>query len=309
MRIEILGSAAGGGFPQWNCNCRNCHSLRAGNFSGKSRTQTQVAVSNDGRTWFLLNASPDLRIQIERTPALQPRSGVRDSPIAGVLLTSADLDQIAGLLSLRELQPFQIYCTPSLRQILREDNSAFGMLNRLPQQAGWTDISLGESFPLLNMAGDDSGICCEVFSLEKKYPVYVAPERAAALKPEEASLGVMLTAASGGRLAYMPAVPAINQCVLQLLETADLILFDGTFWSDDELIQVQGSGATAREMGHVPLSGSDGSLRALAGLKRPRKVFVHVNNTNPMLDESGDEYRQLGTAGWEVAEDGWRFNL
>ena len=123
------------------------------------------------------------------------------------------------------------------------------------------------------MAGEDSGICCEVFSLGNKYPVYVSPERAAALKPEEASLGVMLTAASGGRLAYMPAVPAITEQLLQLLETADLVLFDGTFWSDDELIQVQGSGATAREMGHVPISGADGSLRALAGLRRPAQSF------------------------------------
>lgn len=119
----------------------------------------------------------------------------------------------------------------------------------------------------------------------------------------------MLTAASGGRLAYMPAVPAIDEGLLQLLETADLILFDGTFWSDDELIRVQGSGAAAREMGHVPVSGAEGSLRALAGLRRPRKVFVHVNNTNPMLDESSPEYYELGAAGWEVAEDGWRFNL
>jgi pyrroloquinoline quinone biosynthesis protein B len=309
MRIEILGSAAGGGFPQWNCNCRNCHSLRTGEFSGKSRTQTQVAVSNDGRAWFLLNASPDLRMQIERTPALQPRSGVRDSPIAGVLLTSADIDQIAGLLSLRELQPFRIYCTPSLRRILREDNSVFGMLNRVPRQVCWTNIGLAESFPLLTMAGGESGICCEVFSLANKYPVYVSPEHTPALKPEEALLGVMLTASSGGRLAYMPAVPAINDRLLQLLETADLILLDGTFWSDDELIRVQGNGATAREMGHVPLSGADGSLQALAGLQRPRKVFVHVNNTNPMLDESSPEYRELGAAGWEVAEDGWRFNL
>ncbi len=184
-----------------------------------------------------------------------PALGVRDSPIAGVLLTSADLDQIAGLLSLRELQPFRIYCTPSLRRILREDNSAFGMLNRVPQQVCWTDISLGRSFPLLTMAGDESGICCEVFSLGNRYPVYVSPERTATLTPEEALLGVRLTAASGGRLAYMPAVPAIDERSLQLLETADLVLFDGTFWSDDELIRVQGSGATAREMGHVPVSG------------------------------------------------------
>ena len=309
MRIEILGSAAGGGFPQWNCNCRNCQSLRVGTFPGKSRTQTQVAVSNDGRSWFLLNASPDLRLQIERTPVLQPGKAVRDSPISGVLLTSADIDQVAGLLSLRELQPFRIYCTLSLRRILREYNSVFGMLNRVPQQACWTDIKLGESFPLLGVAGDDLGICCEVFSLGNKYPVYVSAERALGLTSEEAQLGVMLTASSGGRLAYMPAVPAITERLLQLLETTDVILFDGTFWSDDELIQVQGSGATAQEMGHVPVSGSDGSLRALADLRRPRKVFIHVNNTNPMLDESGAEYRELGAAGWEMAEDGWHFNL
>ncbi len=309
MRVEILGSAAGGGFPQWNCNCRNCQSLRAGTFPAKSRTQTQVAVNNDGRAWFLLNASPDLRLQIERTPALQPRGSVRDSPISGVLLTSADIDQIAGLLSLRELQPLRIYCTPSLRRILQEDNSVFGMLNRIPQQVCWTEIKLGESFPLLTIAGNDSGIGCEVFSLGNKYPVYVSAKRVATLKPEEALLGVMLTAASGGRLAYMPAVPAINEQLMRVLDSADLVLFDGTFWSNDELIRVQGSGATAREMGHVPISGVDGSLRKLAGLRRPRKVFVHVNNTNPMLDESSPEYREVVAAGWELAEDGWHFNL
>jgi len=309
MRVEILGSAAGGGFPQWNCNCRNCHSLRAGTFPAKSRTQTQVAVSDDGREWFLLNASPDLRLQIERIPALQPGGTVRDSPISGVLLTSADIDQIAGLLSLRELHPFRIYCTASLRRILQEDNSAFGMLNRVPQQVCWTDIKPGETFQLLTTTGNDSGIGCEAFSLGNKYPVYVSPKRVATLKPEEALLGVTLTASSGGRLAYMPAVPAISEQLVQVLESADLVLFDGTFWSDDELIRVQGGGATAREMGHVPISGVDGSLRKLAGLQRPRRVFLHVNNTNPMLDESSAEYGEVTAAGWEVAEDGWHFNL
>jgi pyrroloquinoline quinone biosynthesis protein B len=309
MRIEILGSAAGGGFPQWNCNCENCRCIRTGNFRGKSRTQTQVAVSDDGRTWFLLNASPDLRMQIERTPALQPSGAVRDSPITGVLITSADIDQIAGLLSLRELQPFRIYSTASLRHILREDNSVFGMLNRVPDQVCWTDVKMKVNFPLLTMDGSESGICCEVFSLEKKYPTYVSQERAATLNPEEASLAAMLTASSGRRIAYMPAVPAITEPLLRLLETADLVLFDGTFWSDDELIRLQGSGATARDMGHVPVSGNDGSLRALAGLQRPRKLFVHVNNTNPMLDESGAAYREVRAAGWEIAEDGWQLNL
>jgi pyrroloquinoline quinone biosynthesis protein B len=192
---------------------------------------------------------------------------------------------------------------------LREDNSVFGMLNRVPRQVCWLDSKVGEKFPLLTVEGNHSGICCEAFSLGNKYPMYVSPEFAATLDPEEAQLGVMLTASSGGRLAYLPAVPAINDQMLQLLETTDLVLFDGTFWSDDELIRVQGSGATAGEMGHVPVSGPEGSLRRLAGLRRPRKVFVHINNTNPMLDESGPEYRQLQAAGWEVAEDGWQFNL
>lgn len=309
MRVEILGSAAGGGFPQWNCNCRNCHLQRTGALRAKNRTQTQVAVSNDGHEWFLLNASPDLRLQIERTSVLHPRNGSRDSPIAGVLLTSADIDQIAGLLSLRELQPISIYCTPSLRRILREDNSVFGMLNRVPQQTRWIDVQTDQLFALSTLSGTNSGLCCKLFSLGSRYPVYVSTKRASTLKPEEASLGVMLTASSGGRLAYLPAVPTISEGLLQRLSTADMILFDGTFWSSDELIQVQGSGVTALEMGHVPTSGPKGSLRALSGLLGPRKVFVHVNNTNPMLDESSAEYCELRAAGWDLAEDGWQFNL
>ena len=309
MRIEILGSAAGGGFPQWNCNCRNCHAQRTGTFRGKARTQTQVAVSYSSDSWFLLNASPDLRLQIEATGVLHPRRGRRDSPIAGVLLTSADIDQIAGLLSLRELQPFRVYCTASLRRILQEDNSVFAMLNRVPIQISWTDIGIAENFPLLSVEGAESGLSCSVFSLGCRYPMYVSQQRAAGLKAEQALLGVMLESDSGGRLAYMPAVPAVDRSLIQRLESADLLLFDGTFWSDDELIQVQGSGATARDMGHVPVSGSDGILQRLAGLKRPRKIFVHVNNTNPMLDEAGPEYRAVREAGWEIAEDGWSLQL
>jgi pyrroloquinoline quinone biosynthesis protein B len=309
MHIKILGSAAGGGFPQWNCNCRHCESLRAGTFRGTSRSQTQVAISHDDRAWYLLNTSPDLRTQIEATPALHPRSSGRDSPIQGVLLTSGDVDQVAGLLSLRELQPFRIYCTPSIRRILQEDNSVFAMLNRVPNQVSWTEISSDGSFSLLTVAGHDSGFRCTAFSLGSRYPAYVSPERAASLKPEESLLGLIVASSSGKRFAYMPAVPAVDESLLQRLESADLLLFDGTFWSDDELIQVQGSGSTAREMGHVPVSGAEGSLRKLAGLRQPRKVFVHVNNTNPMLDDSGPQYREVRAAGWEVAEDGWHFDL
>ncbi|MGA8151624.1 MAG: pyrroloquinoline quinone biosynthesis protein PqqB [Terriglobales bacterium] len=309
MRIEILGSAAGGGFPQWNCNCQNCQSLRAGTFQGKPRTQTQVAVSDDGRSWLLLNASPDLRLQIEGSAFLHPRGGRRESPIASVLLTSADIDQIAGLLSLRELQPIRVYGSASIRSILQDDNSAFGMLNRVPKQVVWTEVSLERSTSLLTAEEGDLGIGCSVFSLGNRYPVYVSPQRAAALCPEEALLGVILQSSAGGRVAYMPAVPAIDDSLLRRLEDVDLLLFDGTFWSDDELIKVQGSGATAREMGHVPVSGAEGSLRRLAGLRHPRKVFLHVNNTNPMLDESGPQFREVRNAGWEVAEDGWSLRV
>jgi pyrroloquinoline quinone biosynthesis protein B len=309
VRIEILGSAAGGGFPQWNCNCRNCQSVRAGTFQGKTRTQTQIAVSDDGRSWLLLNASPDLRLQIEASTFLHPRDGRRDSPIATVLLTSADIDQIAGLLSLRELQPLRVYCSASLRRILQEDNSAFGMLNRVSKQVVWTEVGLGQHLPLLAVGDGELRIRCEVFSLGNRYPVYVSPQRVAGLRPEEALLGVILQASAGARVAYMPAVPAIDDSLLRRLQDVDLLLFDGTFWSDDELIQVQGSGATAKEMGHVPVSGTKGSLRRLAGLRRPRKVFVHVNNTNPMLDESGPQYAEVRAAGWEIAEDGWSLKV
>jgi pyrroloquinoline quinone biosynthesis protein B len=308
MQIKILGSAAGGGFPQWNCNCRNCVSSRAGTFKGKPRTQTQVTISEDNRIWYLLNASPDLRAQIEATPALHPRNtGRRDSPIGGVLLTSGDIDQIAGLLSLRELQPFRIYCTASIRRILQEDNSVFAMLNRVPEQVSWTDISCEGGFSLQAERG--AGINCSVLSLGNGFPAYVSRDRSLALKCEEALLGLIAESASGKRLAYMPAIPAVDDSLLKRIEEVDLLLFDGTFWSDDELIRVQGGGSTARGMGHIPVSGEDGSLRKLAGLRRPRKVFVHVNNTNPMLDESGREYREVRAAGWEVAEDGWSFEL
>ena len=308
MYIEILGSAAGGGFPQWNCNCANCHALRSGIFHGKPRTQTQLAISIDRRSWILLNASPDLRLQIESSSFLHPEDGLRNSPIAGVLLTSGDIDQIAGLLSLRELQPFRVYCTPSIRRILQEDNSAFAMLSRVPRQVSWTEIHPGQNFSLLDTTGNDSGICASVFSLGSRYPAYVSKQRAQQLCGEDALLGVILQA-SGQTLAYLPAVPAIDDALLHRLESADLLLFDGTFWSDDELIKVQGGGATAREMGHVPVSGADGSLRELASLDRPRKIFIHINNTNPMLDEARPEYREVRDAGWEIAEDGTGFEL
>jgi len=309
MQVKILGSAAGGAFPQWNCACANCRALRAGTFHGKPRTQTQAAITEDGLLWFLLGASPDLRTQIEATPELHPRDGVRQSPIAGVALANADLDHVFGLLLLRELQPLRIHATTSVRRILREDNSMFGMLHRIPDQAGWTDFEPGKEFSLCDAHGKDSGLRCRAWSLSAHYPSYVRAERQAQLSPGEASLGFFINSNSGSRFAYLPAVPEVDGALLAELDTCDVLLFDGTFWSNDELVRVKGGetiGQTAQQMGHVAV---EETLVRLAGLRRPRKIFLHINNTNPMLDEASPQYRQARDAGWEIAEDGWQFDL
>lgn len=306
MLVKILGSAAGGGFPQWNCACANCSSLRAGSFRGKARTQTQVAISADGRSWFLLGASPDLRAQIEATPELYPRAGLRQSPISGAVLLNADVDHVLGLLLLRELQPLCVYTTKSIRRILTEDNSLFGMLQRIPHQLGWSDFAAGTSFQLNDPAGEALQLRCRAMALDTHFPAYVAQSRREELCDGEASLGLLVESPSGQRLAHMPAVPQITNELLGKLDSADVLLFDGTFWRDDELIRIQGSGQTAQQMGHVAVSSS---LRQLAHLRLPRKIYIHINNTNPMLNEASPEYRQVREAGWEIAEDGWQFEL
>jgi pyrroloquinoline quinone biosynthesis protein B len=311
MLVKILGSAAGGGFPQWNCACANCSGLRAGTLRGKARTQAQVAISSDGRRWFLLGASPDLRAQIEANRELHPRreaggDGVRQSPIGGVVLANADVDHVLGLLLMRELQPLRVHATASVRRILTEDNSVFGMLQRVRDQVTWIDFVPGATFALRGAAGEDSGLRCRAYSLGEHYPAYVSAERRAELNASEASLGLIIESGSGKRLAYMPAVPRIDDVLLKELDGSDVLLFDGTFFSDDELIRIQGSGQTAQQMGHVPVVDS---LRLLAEVRRPRKIYVHINNTNPMLNEAGSEYQQVRAAGWEIAEDGWQFDL
>jgi pyrroloquinoline quinone biosynthesis protein B len=306
MKIKILGSAAGGGFPQWNCACANCAGVRARTFHGKPRTQTQVAISQDGRSWFLLGASPDLRAQIEATPELHPREGLRQSPIAGVLLANAEVDHVLGLLLLRELQPFRIYATFSVRRIIREYNSMFAMLERIPNQAAWTDFEPGKQFDLCDAHGNHSGLRCFAWSLGTHYPAYVTAEQRSESAPGEASLGFVVEGKSAARVAFMPAVPHFDDALLQQLDCCDVILLDGTFWSDDELMHVQAGSQTARQMGHIPVRDI---LTKLARVRRPRKIFLHINNTNPMLEEGSPEYRQARGAGWEVAEDGWQFDL
>jgi pyrroloquinoline quinone biosynthesis protein B len=324
MRIRILGSAAGGRFPQWNCGCGNCSAVRRSvgkdvgqnarenfsqpKFSGKARTQAQLALSADGSTWFLAGASPDLAFQIESAPELHPRAlrdTARDSPVAGVVLGSCDLDHVLGLLLLRELQPLRVYGAPSILRILREENSMFGMLNRMELQVVWTPMKAGTPFPILSADGKDSGLHCEVYYLFGRYPKYVKTE-ITKLGDDEATAALFFEASSGKRLAYIPAIGSLSSSLLEKIEGADLLLLDGTFWSDDELQRAQGSGETAHQMGHIPV---EESLRLLKDIHAGRKMFIHLNNTNPMLNENSPEYRAVRTAGWEVAEDNWQLEL
>jgi pyrroloquinoline quinone biosynthesis protein B len=308
MRIQILGSAAGGGFPQWNCGCGNCVGIRKNArkdaFSGKARTQAQLALSADGSTWFLAGASPDLAFQIENSPTLHPRA-LRDSPVAGVVLGSSDLDHVVGLLLLRELQPLRVYAAHSILRILREENSMFGMLNRVEPQVVWTPMNSGVPFPLVSADGKASGLRCEVCYLSGRYPKYVKSE-AADLARDEATAALFFESAPGKRVAYIPAVGSLSDTLLEKIRHVDLLLFDGTFWSDDELTRVQGSGETAHQMGHIPV---EESLRLLKGIRVGRKMFIHLNNTNPMLNELSPEHQAVRQAGWEVAEDNWQLEL
>src|ERR1700719_3278002 len=294
MRIHILGSAAGGGFPQWNCGCGNCAAVRKNGrenkFSGKARSQAQLALSADGSTWFLAGASPDLAFQIENSAELHPRAlhkTPRDSPVAGVVLGSSDLDHVLGLLLLRELQPLRVYAAPSILRILREENSMFGMLNRVEPQAVWTPMNSGAPFPLLSADGKDSGLRCEVYYLSGRYPKYVKSE-AANLARDEATAALFFESASGKRVAYIPAICSLSDALLKKILHVDLLLFDGTFWSDDELLRVRGSGETAHQMGHIPV---EESLRLLKDVEVGRKMFIHLNNTNPILNEASPEHR------------------
>lgn len=300
MHIRVLGAAAGGGFPQWNCSCSNCRRLRQGRFRGTPRTQAQVAISADETNWFLINASPDLRSQIEAFPLLHPHSShLRHSPIGGLLLLSAEVDAALGLLFLRESQPLSVYATDAVRQILTADNSLFQVLRRQADQVTWIRVVPGVCFPL-----GDGGIRCHPLSTEGGFPGFVSEERAAQFDPAEAVLGMVLEG-GGRRLGLFPGVARIQPDFLALLRTCDVVFFDGTFWSDDELIRLQGSGKTARQMGHQPVKDT---LPALADIEA-RKVFIHINNTNPILDESSDQYQQVRDAGWEISFDGMDFTL
>jgi pyrroloquinoline quinone biosynthesis protein B len=313
MRIKVLGSAAGGGFPQWNCNCANCRGLRNGTLHGTARTQTQIAFSPDpdSKIWFLVGASPDLRTQILATPELSPGGpNGTDSPIAGVFLPSADVDSILGLLHLREFQSFFVFATASLQRILKKENKIFGVLERADPPVQWQVLSSKGRLGchLSESPGEAPAFICATVPLGDSYPDYVSAELARMLPADEATLGFSFEL-RGKSVFIAPALSGRNPDWTKHAASADLVLIDGTFWSDDELIHTGRSSKTARDMGHLPLFGPGGLLEQFPRSARGRRVLIHINNTNPILDEDSPEHRAMLDAGFEIAYDGMELEL
>ncbi|HEY4015178.1 MAG TPA: MBL fold metallo-hydrolase [Polyangiaceae bacterium] len=301
MRIRVLGSAAGGGVPQWNCGCTNCALARAGGGEVAPRTQDSLAVAGVGRGWLLVNASPDVLRQIEGFDGLWPTTR-RGTSIAAIVLTNGDMDHVAGLLSLRESQPLRILCTPRVRSGLVEHNALLRTLARTPDQVTWIDLVPGREQRL-----DDVGLAVTAVPVPGKLPVHlagvIAPSHEDNVALRVRSLG------SPSRTAVLATAVGALEGAAALADGADALFFDGTFFSADELV-AQGLGsALARDMAHVPVGGAEGSLAFLKGLDAGRKVYTHINNTNPMLRQGSPERAAVVGAGWEVAFDGMEVAL
>src|SRR5580692_6285944 len=294
----VLGAAAGGGFPQWNCRCAVCRLAWAGDKRVKARTQASLAVSADGEHWILLNASPDLRAQIQANQSLHPQGEARGSPIAAVVLTGAEIDQTAGLLSLRERSPFTLHATAATLAALA-DNPMFAAL--ASDVVARHAVVPGQRFAL------GHGVEAELFIVPGKVPLYLEGDDPDTASESAANVGVEILNGTS-RLAYVPGAAAITPAVMQRLARADVIFFDGTLFRDDEMIASGTGTKTGRRMGHMPIEGPDGSLAALVGL-RARRIYVHINNTNPILIDGSPERWRVVAAGWEIAEDGLEIKL
>lgn len=302
MRVRVLGSAAGGGVPQWNCACDNCTLARAGDARVRARTQDSIAVgSGRGDRWLLVNASPDVLRQIERFEGLWPRAR-RDTPIGALVLTNGDLDHVLGLLSLRESQPLRVLSTGRVRTGLVEHNAVLRTLARTADQVVWTDLALGREVVI-----DDLGLGVTALAASGKLPVHLTG--ISEPSPED-NVALRIRDLSGGRatIALATSVGTLD-AIEALLDGADAIFLDGTFWSEDELISQGLGSARARDMAHVPVGGEKGSLARLARARAARRIYTHVNNTNPMLCEGSPERATVERAGWEVAFDGMEIVL
>lgn len=304
MRIHVLGSAAGGGFPQWNCNCTNCDGVRKGRIRTSARTQSSIAASGDGESWVLFNASPDVLQQIRSFPALQPARALRDTAIAAIVLIDAQIDHTTGLYMLREhRKPWPVWCTPGVREDLSVGNPIFGVL---AHYAGvdWRALPLDDRFSI----DGAPGLAFEALSLTSNAPPY-SPHRD---KPQPGdNIGVTLVdATSGKRVFYAPGLGEMEAHVWTAMQRADCVLVDGTLWTDDEMIRLGASSKTSRAMGHLPQSGPGGMLEWLEQLPQTtRKILIHINNTNPILDEDSPQRAELSTRGIEVAFDGMEIAL
>ncbi|ESS71541.1 coenzyme PQQ synthesis protein B [Methyloglobulus morosus KoM1] len=303
MKIRILGSGAGGGFPQWNCNCHNCKRIRSGEMNGKTRTQSSIAVSSDNQNWLLINASPDIRAQLEAFPSIQPKHGLRDTGIKAVLLIDSQIDHTTGLLMLREGKPLDIYCTEMVKQDLTSGFPIFNMLSHYCTVNHHPVPIDGGSFTIPAIAD----LRFYTQALKSKAPPY-SPHR---YDPHDGdNIGLIIEQISTGKKAfYSPGLGEIEPHVLSAMQIADCILVDGTFWTNDEMVTMGISQKRAREIGHLAQSGEGGMIEVLNGVSKTRKILIHINNTNPILDEDSEPRKILDAVGIEVAYDGMEIDL
>lgn len=303
MKIRVLGSGAGGGFPQWNCNCHNCQRLRKQTMRAQARTQSSIAVSTDNQHWLLFNTSPDIRAQLEAFPAIQPKNGIRDTGITAILLIDSQIDHTTGMLMLREGKPLDVYCTDMVKQDLTTGFPIFKMLEDYCRVQHHSIPHDGSSFEIPGI--DDLRLTTQ--ALKSKAPPY-SPHRH---DPHDGdNIGVIIEQISTGKkVFYSPGLGEIEPHVLAAMQTADCVMVDGTFWTDDEMVTQGISHKRAREIGHLPQSGPGGMIEVLNTLQKTRKILIHINNTNPILDDDSTERKQLDAVGIEVAYDGLEIDL
>lgn len=300
MQIIVLGAAAGGGFPQWNSACPVGQRAWQADPAARWRNQCSLAVSADGRDWVLLNAAPDLRQQILATPALHPKESPRHSPLRAVVLTNGDVDHVAGLLCLRESQPLTLYASGAILEVLAS-NPIFNVLN--PSFVTRQRMLLDEPVTVL------PGLTVHPFAVPGKVALYLEDGQPAIGAETEDTIGLELRDDGGARVCFVPGCARVTPALAARLDGADLLFFDGTLWTDDEMIRSRTGVKTGQRMGHMSVSGPDGSLAALRELRIGRKVYLHINNTNPILLEDSPERAEVTAAGWEVAHDGMEIVL
>lgn len=303
MYIYVLGSAAGGGFPQWNCNCPNCHGVRTGTIQAKARTQSSIAVSENGTDWVLLNASPDIRQQLFEFKAAQPARKLRDTGITSVILMDSQLDHTTGLLTLREGCPMKVWCTEMVHQDLTSGFPVFNMLKHWNGGLQYHEINPKQAFKI------DGFENLEFLPLiiKSAAPPY-SPHRNDPHDGDNIAL-IIKDHKTQKQLFYAPGLGKIDDQIMQIMQSSDCVMIDGTLWTDDEMQQTGVGTKTGREMGHLYISGEGGSLSYLNQLSTPKKVLIHINNTNPILNENSSQFAELKANGVEVAYDGMQIEL